>query len=187
MLKPRVAFVMILSAALVSFAGPASTYIDIRLHMEPIWEERSDGPWLYVEQAVATSLERPYRQRVYHLVMPQGGLFISEVYELPGDPLRYAGAWRADSLLAGLTPDQLVPRRGCGVHLQWLPQSGSYEGRTPGAGCASTLRGAAYATSEVKVTAEGLVSWDRGWDDHDLQVWGAEKGGYVFRRLSESR
>lgn len=164
-------------------AAADSSYFDIRLHMEPIWEERSDGPWLYVEQAVATSLERPYRQRVYHVTEPEAGLYVSEVYELPGDPLRFAGAWQADSLLAGVTPEQLTARQGCAVHLRWRQESRTYEGRTPGTGCLSSLRGASYATSEVSISCGRIVSWDRGWDDHDLQVWGAEKGGYDFLRV----
>ena len=206
MRKLVVAFVMILSAVLAARAqdGPTiaqlagwmsgsfssaeqaaadSTYFDIRLHMAPIWQERVDGPWLYVEQAVAASQDRPYRQRVYHVSEPEPGRFVSEVFELPGDPLRFAGAWRADSLLAGVTPEQLVSRTGCAVHLRWVPERLAYEGRTPGEACLSSLRGATYATSEVRISSEGIVSWDRGWDDHDVQVWGAEKGGYVFRRV----
>ena len=39
----------------------------IHLHIAPIWTERTDGPWLYMEQAAASSLDKPYRQRIYHL------------------------------------------------------------------------------------------------------------------------
>ena len=38
-------------------------YFDIRLEMVAIWPMRSDGLWLYVEQASASALDRPYRQR----------------------------------------------------------------------------------------------------------------------------
>ena len=30
-----------------------SAYRDVRLHMVPIWKDRTDGYWLYVEQAVS--------------------------------------------------------------------------------------------------------------------------------------
>ena len=54
-------------------ADDPENYFDIRLEMVPIWSERSDGPWLYVEQAAASALDRPYRQRVYHLVETEDG------------------------------------------------------------------------------------------------------------------
>jgi hypothetical protein len=34
----------------------------------------------------------------------------------------------------------------------------------------------------VEVRPDGLVSWDRGFDADGQQVWGAEKGPYVFTR-----
>jgi len=53
-------------------------YFDIRLAMVPIWQNRSDGPWLDVEQAVASNLEKPYRQRVYRLsTQPHAGKLAS--------------------------------------------------------------------------------------------------------------
>ncbi len=37
-----------------------------------------------------------------------------------------------------------------------------------------------YTTSEVVLSSDRMVSWDRGWDAEGKQAWGAEKGGYVF-------
>ena len=34
----------------------------------------------------------------------------------------------------------------------------------------------------MRITAESIVSWDRGFDQAGSQVWGAEKSGYVFVR-----
>jgi hypothetical protein len=31
--------------------------------------------------------------------------------------------------------------------------------------------------------ADRIVSWDRGFDGDRRQVWGAEKGGYIFGRI----
>jgi hypothetical protein len=36
------------------------------------------------------------------------------------------------------------------------------------------------ATSEVVVSPGRIESWDRGFDAEGVQVWGAEKGAYVF-------
>jgi len=180
---PHLAAWMAGSFSSAAQAAADSAYYDIRLEMTPIWRERGDGPWLYVEQAVASHLDRPYRQRVYHLVAEAPGRFASEVHEV-ADPLRFAGAWREARPLQALHPDSLAWREGCAVRLEWVPAEGVYRGATDGRACASTLRGASWASSEVSVWADSLVSWDRGFDDAGEQVWGAEAGGYVFRRVA---
>ncbi len=155
-------------------------YFDIRLHMVPIWTERADGPWLYVEQAAASAPDEPYRQRVYHLVERDGGGLRVDVNEFPGDPLRFAGAWTEPSAFDALQPEDLMPRTGCSVHLE--RSGGGYTGSTLGEGCASTLRGASYATSFVTVTENSVTSWDRGFDGSGEQVWGPTDGPYRFQK-----
>jgi len=169
------------SSAAQAAASPQDFY-DIRLVMEPIWTDRADGPWLYVEQAAAESLDRPYRQRVYHLSVGEGGLR-SAVYTLPGDPLDFVAAWEKPELFAELVPENLTVRAGCEIALNDL--GGIYIGSTQGRGCSSSLGDAAYATSEVTITANKLTSWDRGFDEEGKQVWGATTGPYIFMRESD--
>ncbi|MFO0827129.1 MAG: chromophore lyase CpcT/CpeT [Phycisphaerales bacterium] len=164
---------------------------DIRLHMSRIWAARSDGPWLYVEQAAAGSLDKPYRQRVYRLALCEDpargeGAIESRVFELPGDPLAFAGAWNDAKAFDGMRPEDLLPRDGCTVYLVATDES-TWKGETDGESCASSLRGAAYATSQVTITANELRSWDRGFDKEGKQVWGAVKGPYQFRKQVESK
>ncbi len=163
-------------------AGEDPDYFDIRLHVVPIWTERADGPWLYVEQAASRSLDRPYRQRVYRVMPGDAASVRSRVYELPGDPLRFAGAWRAPRPLDRLTPSDLVPMEGCDVVLS-RGEDGAWCGGTVGEGCATEWGGAAYATSVVELEPGGMTSWDRGWSAEGVQVWGAVKGPYRFTRL----
>lgn len=161
-------------------------YFDIRLHMAPIWASRSSdraGRWLYVEQAMAQASDKPYRQRIYHVARAKDGSIRSEVYELPGDPLEYAGAWRTPARFDALSPGSLSKREGCAVVLRSAGE-GVWEGSTRGTGCASSLRGAAYATSEVHLDLLGLRTWDRGFDAEGRQVWGAVKGPYEFSRAA---
>lgn len=165
-----------------SQAAADPEFRDIRLHVARVWPNRSDGIWLYVEQAAAESLDRPYRQRVYHLTQPTDTLFESQVLELP-DPERRVGAWRLEQPLADLDPADLGAREGCAILLR---RSGNaFAGSTLGRLCESSHRGAAWATSEVILTADRMVSWDRGFDAAGVQVWGAVKGGYVFDRVAE--
>lgn len=158
-------------------------YFNIQLKMVPIWSHQKDGYWLYVEQAVASAVKRPYRQRIYHVYQQDERTLVSKVYELHA-PMRFAGAWSNPALLKDITKDSLVDRQGCAIYLQ-KNKDGDFAGATPGKECLSSLRGAAYATSEVVIYANKLSSWDRGWDNNDKQVWGAEKGGYEFVKQKE--
>ena len=151
-----------------------ANYFDIRLQMIPIWKDRTDGYWLYVEQAVAGYQEKPYRQRVYHVQETFPGKFESAIYTL-SDPLRFAGKPEA---VEKLHPDSLTEKSGCAVQL--IKKGNSFVGGTVGENCPSDRRGATYTTSEVVVKRKLLVSWDRGYNDKKEQVWGAEKGGYRF-------
>jgi CpeT protein len=156
-------------------------FLHIVLHMTRIWTDRSDGVWLYVEQAVASAADRPYRQRVYHLRRVGEDLFASSVFTFD-DPLERAGAWRRQAPLADLSPDYLKPRVDCTIYLKLRPD-GVFEGSTLGRLCSSHLRGSTWASSEVVIGPEGLMSWDRGWNDEGKQVWGAVKAGYRFDRI----
>lgn len=164
-------------------AARDSAFFDIRLHMADIWKDRTDGFWLYVEQAAASSLAKPYRQRIYHVYQENDTTLASKVYEF-NSPLRFAGAWNNPALFNSLTVDSLIDRKGCAIYLH-KNKEGNYAGSTPGKECLSSLRGATYATSEVVIYADKLISWDRGWDKADKQVWGAVKGGYEFVKLKD--
>lgn len=170
-----------------SSAGQAArdpAYYDIDLHMTPMWTWRDDGPWLYVEQALAATADRPYRQRVYKLERTGDGRFWSRVFEFP-EPAAHAGAWKSGSPLSELSPADLEERVGCAVTMAWDPQSRSFTGSTAGTGCPSELNGAAYATSQVVLGPERLLTWDRGYDATGQQVWGATEGGYEFVRVPD--
>jgi len=164
-------------------AAADSDFLDIRLEMVQIWPERTEGRWLYVEQASALTLDQPYRQRVYRLYQRDDTTLVSAVYEL-NEPLRLAGAWRTPASFDSLTPDSLIARAGCAIVLH--PRGDTvYVGGTVDRECLSDHRGAVYATSEVRVSETYLYTLDRGLDSAGTQIWGAEKGGYMFRKLSE--
>lgn len=155
-----------------------SAYVHITLTMTPVMKKNTDGYWLYVEQAMASAADKPYRQRVYHLYRQDDTTLVSKVYELK-NPQQYTGGAENPDKLGVITQDSLVDRQGCNIYLHKTGKK-TYEGSTPGKECLSTLRGATYATSEVVITPKKMVSWDRGWNREDKQVWGAESGGYIF-------
>ncbi len=157
-----------------------SDFYDIRLKILPIWKERTDAIWFYVEQAVASMLDKPYRQRVYRLTEISKDSFESAVYTLD-NPLRFV---KHVELLQDLNPDSLSLKDGCSVFLKKVGKK-QYEGGTGVKTCASDMRGASYASSIVTLTPKYLLSWDRGYNKEGEQVWGAERGGYMFRKIKK--
>jgi len=155
-------------------------FFDVSLHIATIWPDLEGGHWLYVEQAMRDYPDQPYRQRVYRLRELVPGLFEIQVYTLPAATV-VVGAWQDEHPLAELGPDDLIVREGCSILMR--RRDDTFVGSTLASLCDSSLRGASYATSEVVVTPDGIVSWDRGFAADGTQVWGATKGGYVFDRI----
>lgn len=154
-------------------------FYEIHLNMKQIWAEQKEATWLYVEQAAAGHLNKPYRQRVYKVEQIGDNQYASHVYLLPENDA-YIGAHDNTEKFNAITPADLKLKTGCTVYLAWNEASGMFEGSTKGDECKSSLRGASYATSKVTISDDKIMSWDQGFDANNKQVWGAEKAGYVF-------
>jgi len=153
-----------------------SSYYNISLHMYPIWKDK--GHFLYVEQALNSMQDKPYRQRVYEVKRLSDSTFGSYIYKIKDDSL-WIGSWKTLKRFDSISPDYLDIRKGCEVILKKIADN-TFEGSTGENSCESTLRGASFATSEVKIQPNKITSWDRGFDKEGNHIWGAEKGGYVF-------
>lgn len=158
-----------------------TTYFNISLHMYPIWEDK--GNYLYVEQAMTTMQDKPYRQRIYKVKRKDKNTILSVVYTIPNDSL-WIGKWKTPEAFNALDPSSLELRDGCEVNLEKVGEN-HFKGATKNYTCKSSLRGATYATSEVEIMTTKTVSWDRGFDAEGNHVWGAVTGGYVFDKLSD--
>ena len=154
-----------------------TSYMEIELEMVRIWGKRKDGAWFYVEQAAADTKDRPYRQRVYHVQEVNDSTFTNDILTIKSGEALY-GAYKDPVKLDALRADSLNVLEGCTMRLQ--RRGNVYVGGTNGRDCANSRNGATYATSEVSLFSNRMVSWDRGFNDAGKQVWGAEKGGYVF-------
>ena len=157
-----------------------SSYFNITLHMYPVWQ-KSDERWLYVEQAVTTAQDRPYRQRMYKLEQLSENTFKSSVYRLAEEE-KFIGKYNSPEYFDAFDSSILEERKGCAVYLT-RKEKGVYAGSTKEKECESSLRGASYATSIVRVEKGKIESWDQGFDASDNQVWGAVTGGYIFDRI----
>lgn len=154
---------------------------DVTLYVAPIWIDRTDGPWLYAEQALTDAQDHPYRQRIYQLATRTGGALEFRVFDVP-DPIAATGAWKDPARLGKLSPADLAPHEACTLILREQPD-GLFKGGTEGKGCINTLRGASYATTEITITPKETITWERGYNATDTQVWGSLHGGYVFKRI----
>lgn len=154
-----------------------TNYFEIELEMVRIWPKRRDGVWFYVEQATAESKGKPYRQRVYHLQQLDDSTFTSSILSIKGGATWY-GAYADPVKLAALPADSLVAMDGCAITLH--RRGSTYVGSTHERDCPNQRSAATYATSEVTLLPDRMISWDRGYNAQGEQVWGAEKGGYVF-------
>lgn len=152
-----------------------TSYFNISLRMIPIWKNK--GHYLYVEQAMFSKQEKPYRVRIYK-ISQRGDEFVSEIYTLKNEK-EWIGKWKTPEAFEGLSETDLELKQGCEVVLKRISKN-RFSGQTGAKTCASELRGASYATSKVTVTENEILSWDQGFDKNDQQVWGAEKGGYEF-------
>ena len=154
-----------------------TNYMEVELEMVRIWGKRKDGAWFYVEQAAADTKDKPYRQRVYHVQEVNDSTFTSDILTIKsGEALQ--GAYKDPVKIDALRADSLDLLEGCTMRLQ--RRGNVYVGGTNGRDCANTRNGASYATSEVSVYSDRMVTWDRGYNEAGVQVWGAEKGGYIF-------
>jgi CpeT protein len=156
-----------------------SSFFHITLQMMPIAPVNNKDHWLYVEQAMASTKHKPYRQRVYQIRLLSDSCIESKVYELK-NPSAYINPVPG---VIRLTIDSLTERQGCSIFLKKV--GNAFTGSTPGKECLSNLRGATHATSEVVIESERMISWDRGWDREGKQVWGAQKSGYQFVKVKE--
>lgn len=162
-------------------AAKDSDFFDIRLRMVPIWEANEEVFYLYVEQSVATSLDKPYRQRIYKVVKENDNAFTSYIYTVT-QPLRLTGKTSDDPIFKQLTPDSLQIKDGCKVHLMFDVESLTFSGSTGEKTCPSDRSGASWTSSKVNIDETKMVSWDQGWNNEGKQVWGAIKGGYIFMK-----
>lgn len=152
---------------------------------------RSDeyGEWFYTEQGELRD-KIPYRQRVYILSSSSDTSFINRVYKIKD--IRIISDENKNGFFAGhnlieklvkLNYSDLEEMCGCSTQIrkQYISTGDwYYYGSTNEKDCKGTFRGATYTTSQFKVYSNGVVSWERGWNDDGKQIWGSTKGPYYY-------
>lgn len=158
-----------------------SSYYDITLHMCPIWDH-TDEAWFYVEQSETIVPHRPFRQQIYKIEALDDSTFVCKVF-IFNNPELFVGRWNEPDFFNHFDYSIISPLTGCDIILHF--KNNILHGRSEQGTCVTKYRGASYVTTEIVITTDKFLSWDRGFDEHGNQIWGKNQGGYDFRRLKK--
>ncbi len=172
------------SSAAQHAADPRYDVVEARISR--IWPERTDGIWLYQEQAIVNqpgmtgdqARQRPYFQFVARIAPLENGVLRRDNYRV-ADGAKWRGMTSGDARLASLTPADLAPP-SCHNRIE-LVSRGHFVSQTES--CANAYRGAAMMVSRSLTTPTRFVNWDRGLAADGAHVWGPRAGGYIFERV----
>ncbi|MFA9200856.1 MAG: chromophore lyase CpcT/CpeT [Cypionkella sp.] len=182
-----------ISSAVGTFSSEAQHRADprydwVEARVVRIWPERTDGVWLYQEQAIVNqsglapeaARARPYFQFVARVTPLAPGVLRRDNFRVL-DGARWLRLAPGDPRAGALSPADLAPA-SCHNRIEKVA-IGVFQGRTES--CANGYKGAASMQSLSVATPEMYVNWDRGFDRAGTRVWGPEAGGYVFRRVRD--
>lgn len=156
-------------------------YAHIRVFFRPLSFEFFSGIGFYSEQTYDYDLWNPYRQGIHRFVDRGNEIYI-ENYSLK-DPLLYAGGGSNLDILRTITPDCIERRYNCSMI--FTEEKNIFRGRVEGKSCFIERNGVkTYLISEVELTENTFVTWDRGMDiNTNQQLWGSAIGPLHFEKV----
>ncbi len=157
--------------------------VDVRLHMCQVWDDRNVGEnvyWLYVEQAYASNLSSPYRQRLYKMMIDENGDLYDEVYSIP-TPATYLHGYNTPEMFDAFTEADLLIKENCNVKFTY--EGDFYSGATAGVDCHAAIPGVDYIISKSTMYPDHLTSWDLGYKTSGQWVMGPD-WPYIFDKVA---
>lgn len=153
------------------------------------------GEWIYFQrnQGPASRTERrAYRQRVLQLVPAPGGGVSQITWSLKAPEL-FAAAPRHPGVLKALDKKALKLTMEAGCEQRWLFDAGAGEGGT-WRGQVDPAECTIYSQrrqkrigigSETRLSADGLLEAERGFDLNGNQLWGTPSGAFTEMKRIE--
>lgn len=157
-----------------------SSYYNVTINLAPIWKKEEEDLWLYAEQALSDAIHNPYSQKIYRVSKDKDERIKLEPYILENFTL-YKGAWKETSLFSSLDPADLSPEVGCTIYFK--KEDNTFIGETEGKNCRSLRTNSEYSKNQLAVSQDTLISWGRGFDKDNNQVWGKTKSGYILQKV----
>ena len=144
-------------------------YFDISMRLCRVDAEAYGTHVLYIEQARSDQLDSPYRQRLYVLHGTEYEV-ISEVWSST-QAAQWVGLCDRDERVV----EEVTLSSNPAVRSSLSPPKRTSLRAVPvDKAAAAPWRAVVTLTAEVRADADGLTSWDRGYNAQDQQVWGAE-------------
>lgn len=137
---------------------------------------------LYAEAARADALWDPYRQAIFQLFEYKGKIRLRtyEFHNANVDKDAFIGAWAAPEAFPPLSADKFIAT----LDLEGTETGGTFTARTPAA-YPTAVGGAVEMTSEIELSANRLVTADRGFDAQGNIAWGQDATGrYVYSKVT---
>ncbi|ABW32426.1 chromophore lyase CpcT/CpeT [Acaryochloris marina] len=157
-------------------------YAHIQVSIRPLPRKLLTGYCLYLEQAYAFMLKKPYRTRVIHILEHKDSILI-ENYELHKKEL-FLGGTRDPLILNKISTEHLIKKEGCDMNVEWTGHS--FVGTVvPGKSCKVVRNGkTTYLDNSFEVDQNKFISIDRGRDpETDELIWGSIAGPFHFSRI----
>ena len=153
-----------------------STFDNVIVRTNLIRKDDDGTYWMYTEQGEVKDYT-PYRKRVYELKEVEGVIW-QRIYYIK-DEKRFSYLNSTE-----ITQEDVIPKEGCDI---WIivDDDGNYNGNTDGKNCVATFRGSSYVTTDFWVYKGKILSWERGWNENGEQVWGSERGYYIYKKISK--
>lgn len=157
--------------------------VNIDLQILPIWQDRVDGEWLYIESRIVNSPNKPFLQRIMQLVATPNGLIRLYSYSIPRAS-DFAGAYSTPQLLTSLTLSQLSSSNNCELLVD-LKVTGTFVGTTDTESCHGNRSSSPLMSTFFAVSAVNISFLDGGYNELGVVVPGRLDIPVTFLKFSD--
>jgi len=153
-------------------------FVPATLHMQPIWQKRKDGAWIFAERT-----DTGVCYQVWHFYLQDDTTLVLQF-------LNFKETQKAIELSRNIKKQSnlfiyhLFSRHGCEVYLK--KNKTGYEGTSLGKECFVSSGGSEYLDLTVGFTKNSIEWQQVNFDKDDKEIPGPLKGRYKFMKTPKS-
>lgn len=173
-----------------SFVGLVSSGADggkteRKIESWPIWTDRKDALWLYLDEKEGTSPARQIDECILRLTELRPGILAGEFFQLPAPPVA-PGRLRSVDYFSSITPAALSLRDGCAMSFRRTTDT-VFSGQSTGTGCSAAMSSGAYLSREFVLTPSSIERQDRTFDRSGKELSATATPRLIFLRVKRLR